>query len=78
MALIIALVAVNLWKPGAGMNIDAGAIDTHAVSTYTAQAGKQTVTQFLLDIIPKDVHRRVHATQCAAGFARVACCSLLR
>jgi aerobic C4-dicarboxylate transport protein len=52
LALIIALVAVNIWKPGAGMNVDANAIDTHAVSTYTAQAGKQTVTQFLLDIIP--------------------------
>lgn len=52
LALIIALAAVNLWKPGVGMNVDAAAIDTHAVSTYTAQAGKQTVTQFLLDIIP--------------------------
>ena len=52
LALIIALAAVNLWKPGVGMNVDAAAIVTHAVSTYTAQAGKQTVTQFLLDIIP--------------------------
>jgi aerobic C4-dicarboxylate transport protein len=52
LALIFALVAVNLWKPGAGMNVDANAIDTHAVSTYTAQAGRQTVTQFLLNIIP--------------------------
>ncbi len=52
-ALVLALVAVNLWKPGAGMNVDASAIDTHAVSTYTAQAGKQTVTQFLLNIIPE-------------------------
>jgi aerobic C4-dicarboxylate transport protein len=51
-ALIIALVAVNLWKPGAGMNVDANAIDTHAVSTYTTQAGKQTVAQFVLNIIP--------------------------
>ena len=51
-ALVIALVAVNLWKPGAGMNVDASAIDTKAVSTYTAQAGEQTVTQFLLNIIP--------------------------
>src|SRR5262245_19312722 len=39
LALVIALVAVNIWKPGAGMNVDANAIDTHAVSTYTAQAG---------------------------------------
>jgi aerobic C4-dicarboxylate transport protein len=52
LALIIALVAVNLFKPGAGMNVDATAIDTHAVSTYTTQAGEQTVTQFLLNIIP--------------------------
>jgi aerobic C4-dicarboxylate transport protein len=52
LALIIALVAVNLWKPGAGMNVDAGAIDTHAVSAYTSKAGEQTVTQFLLNIIP--------------------------
>jgi aerobic C4-dicarboxylate transport protein len=51
-ALVIALLAVNLWKPGAGMNIDASAIDTKAVSAYTAQAGEQTVTQFLLNIIP--------------------------
>ena len=51
-ALVVALVAVNLWKPGAGMNIDPRAIDTHAISTYTAQAGEQTVTQFLLNIIP--------------------------
>jgi aerobic C4-dicarboxylate transport protein len=51
-ALVIALVAVNLWKPGAGMNVDARAIDTHAVATYTAQAGEQTVSQFLLNIIP--------------------------
>jgi aerobic C4-dicarboxylate transport protein len=51
-ALIIALLAVNLWKPGAGMNVDANAIDTHAVSTYTTQAGEQTITQFLLNIIP--------------------------
>ena len=51
-ALVIALVAVNIWKPGAGMNVDASAIDTHAVSTYTVQAGEQTVTGFLLNIVP--------------------------
>jgi aerobic C4-dicarboxylate transport protein len=51
-ALVIALVAVNIWKPGAGMNVDAAEIDTHAVSTYTAQAGEQTVTQFVLNVIP--------------------------
>jgi aerobic C4-dicarboxylate transport protein len=31
-ALLFALVAVNLWKPGAGMNIDAAAIDTRPIA----------------------------------------------
>lgn len=51
-ALIIALIAVNLWKPGAGMNVDASSIDTHTISTYTTQAGEQTIVQFLLNTIP--------------------------
>jgi aerobic C4-dicarboxylate transport protein len=51
-ALVIALLAVNIWRPGAGMNIDARTIDTHAISIYTAQAGEQSVTQFLLNVIP--------------------------
>src|SRR3954465_2825509 len=33
-ALIFGLVGVNLWRPGAGMNVDAAAIDTSAISTY--------------------------------------------
>ena len=70
-ALVFALIAVNLWKPGVGMNVDATAIDTHGVSTYTAQAGKQTITQFLLNIIPDDVRRGVHAAQRFAGAARL-------
>jgi aerobic C4-dicarboxylate transport protein len=51
-ALILALVVVNVWRPGAGMNVDASAIDTHEVSTYATQASAQSVTQFLLNIIP--------------------------
>jgi aerobic C4-dicarboxylate transport protein len=51
-ALVIALVVVNLWKPGAGMNVDAAALDTHAVATYTTQAGEQTVIGFLMNIVP--------------------------
>lgn len=52
-ALLLALLAVNFWKPGAGMNIDARAIDTQAIGTYTAAAGEQSVTRFLLNIIPE-------------------------
>jgi aerobic C4-dicarboxylate transport protein len=52
LALVLALVAVNLWKPGAGMNVDPHALDASAVSSYVAQAKAQTVQEFLLHIIP--------------------------
>ncbi len=52
LALVFALTAVNLWKPGVGMNIDAGAIDASAIADYTAQAKAQGVAPFLLHIIP--------------------------
>jgi aerobic C4-dicarboxylate transport protein len=52
LALVIALVAVNLIRPGAGMNIDAHALDARAVADYAAQAHKQTVPDYLLHIIP--------------------------
>ncbi|HXX45641.1 MAG TPA: C4-dicarboxylate transporter DctA [Candidatus Acidoferrales bacterium] len=51
-ALIIGLVAVNLWKPGAGMNIDLARIDTSGVQTYIAHPENASVTQFLMNIIP--------------------------
>ncbi|HEX4051532.1 MAG TPA: C4-dicarboxylate transporter DctA [Steroidobacteraceae bacterium] len=51
-ALIVALLAVNVFHPGAGMNVDAHAIDTRAIGTYTTQARHQGVAQYLLDIIP--------------------------
>jgi aerobic C4-dicarboxylate transport protein len=52
LALIVALLAVNLWQPGSGMNVDAHALDTRAVSQYTSQAQHRGVAQYLLDIIP--------------------------
>jgi aerobic C4-dicarboxylate transport protein len=51
-ALVFALVAVNLWQPGAGMNVNPAAIDTSAVRTYTAAAQHQTAAAFLLHVIP--------------------------
>ncbi|MDB5457528.1 MAG: C4-dicarboxylate transporter DctA [Caulobacter sp.] len=51
-ALVIGLVVVNVLKPGAGMNIDAAAIDGHAIAGFTAAAKEQGVIPFLLDIIP--------------------------
>ena len=51
-ALIIALVAVNLWRPGVGMNVDLQSIDTHAISSYVAQGREQSVSSFLTSIVP--------------------------
>ena len=54
-ALIIGLVVVNLWQPGAGMNVDPTTLDTKAIATYTAKAGEQSTVEFLLHIIPATV-----------------------
>jgi len=51
-ALVIGLVAVNLWKPGAGMNVNLAHVDTSAVQTYVAHPENASVTQFLMNIIP--------------------------
>jgi len=51
-ALVFALVAVNLWQPGVGMNVDPAALDASAVKTYTTAAQHQTAAEFLLHIIP--------------------------
>ncbi len=51
-ALIIGLVVVNIVQPGAGMNVDPASLDTHAIAAYAAPGKMQTVTQFLLDIVP--------------------------
>ena len=51
-ALVVGLVAVNLFKPGAGMNVDLSHLDTAAVAPYLAQTQARTTTQFLLNIIP--------------------------
>src|SRR5918994_751275 len=54
-ALIIGLVVVNVWRPGAGMNVDAAALDTRGIATYTARAGQQSTVDFLMHIIPNTV-----------------------
>ena len=54
-ALIIGLVVVNLWQPGAGMNIDPAQLDTASIATYTAKAGEQSTLEFFLHIIPATV-----------------------
>lgn len=51
-ALVIGLVVVNLVKPGAGMNIDVAALDAASIETYANVAKSESVTGFLLNIIP--------------------------
>ena len=51
-ALIIGLVAVNVFQPGVGMQVDLAHIDTSSVATYLAQTQNRTTAQFLLNIIP--------------------------
>ncbi|WP_024507898.1 C4-dicarboxylate transporter DctA [Bradyrhizobium sp. ARR65] len=51
-ALIIGLIAVNLLKPGAGMNIDPAAINTSAIEPYIKQTAAVGFSPFLLNIIP--------------------------
>jgi aerobic C4-dicarboxylate transport protein len=51
-ALVFALIAVNLWQPGAGMNVDLAALDASAVKGYAEAAENESIVEFLLDIIP--------------------------
>jgi aerobic C4-dicarboxylate transport protein len=52
LALAVGLIVVNLWAPGAGMNVDPATIDTTTIQAYTAQARQQGVVEFLMHIIP--------------------------
>ncbi len=51
-ALIIGLVAVNLFQPGVGMHVDLSHVDTSSLTPYLEQTHKRTTAQFLLNIIP--------------------------
>jgi aerobic C4-dicarboxylate transport protein len=52
LALVIGLFVGNVVHPGSGFNVDASTLDTRAVSDYAGQAKTQTVTDFLMHIIP--------------------------
>lgn len=51
-ALFVGLIAVSLWRPGTGMNIDPVALDPAVVKSLAAQAKAGTAADFLLHIIP--------------------------
>jgi aerobic C4-dicarboxylate transport protein len=52
LALAVGLAVANLVRPGAGLNIDPASLDTKGISTFVKAAQEQSVTQFLLHMIP--------------------------
>jgi len=54
-ALLIGLLAVNLTKPGVGMNVDAAKLDPSAVAQYVTAGKSLTPADFLLGIIPTSI-----------------------
>jgi aerobic C4-dicarboxylate transport protein len=55
LALLIGLVVGNLVQPGSGFNVDPATLDAKAVADYAGQAKAQSVTDFLMHIIPNTV-----------------------
>lgn len=55
-AMGIALIVINLARPGDGMNIDVAALDTSQVSSFIEGGQQQRgIVEFLLDIIPENI-----------------------
>src|SRR3984957_1368091 len=54
-ALLIGLLVGNVVRPGVGFNVNAATLDAKAISDYAGQAKAQSVTEFLLHIIPTTV-----------------------
>ncbi|WP_031358629.1 dicarboxylate/amino acid:cation symporter [Caballeronia sordidicola] len=54
-ALVVGLVIINVLRPGAGMNIDAGSLDPKAIAAYTAPGKMQGTVDFFFNIIPSTV-----------------------
>jgi aerobic C4-dicarboxylate transport protein len=52
LSLLLGLLAVDLLQPGRGMNIDAAALDSTAISSYTAGAAHPGFVAFVMNIIP--------------------------
>ncbi|MEI8189866.1 MAG: dicarboxylate/amino acid:cation symporter [candidate division NC10 bacterium] len=54
-ALVIGLVIVNIVGPGRGMNVDPASLDPKTVAAFTGPGKLESVTPFLLDVIPDSV-----------------------
>ncbi|MFY9639699.1 MAG: dicarboxylate/amino acid:cation symporter [Rhodomicrobium sp.] len=55
LALAIGVVIANVWRPGAGMNVDVNSLNTKAVASYVTKAKAHGVLDYFLNIIPNTV-----------------------
>ncbi|HEY4364997.1 MAG TPA: dicarboxylate/amino acid:cation symporter [Bryobacteraceae bacterium] len=55
LALVTGLLVGNIVKPGAGFNIDPATLDAKAVADYAGQAKAQSVSDFIMHIIPTTI-----------------------
>lgn len=55
LALLVGMVVGNLVHTGAGLNVNPATLDTKAVTNYAGAAKAQTVTDFIMHIIPTTV-----------------------
>jgi len=55
-ALLVGLIVVNVFRPGAGMNVDPATLDATPVAAYTTGAPKHPdAVSFFLDVIPTSI-----------------------
>jgi aerobic C4-dicarboxylate transport protein len=55
LALLIGMVVGNVVRPGSGFNIDPATLDAKAVAEFAGQAKAQSISDFLLHVIPNTV-----------------------
>lgn len=53
LALILGLIAVNVFRPGQGFGVDPATLDAAAVADYAKKAHDASVVEFLKNIVPK-------------------------
>ena len=69
LALLVGMVVGNVVHTGAGFNVNPATLDAKAVANYAGAAKAQTVTDFIMHIIPHDGCRCVRQGRYFSGCA---------